>query len=282
MRKKLYAVTLAVTALAASISAAHAQDDIFPTAVISDARGALTSTNELIKLKRKRSTKKAIKDELDNSGMRVSSVRQEGLRIGAQTGLSKRYTAIVKYLEANENRLNVLYNFAPFVDGKLLLPAVAKMQDTFALDESTGEATTIRNSYTISEEARIIANVPTWRDYLVQDFGMPEDPHYSILPSNDIEAAAWEEALDEGWLAGITMADEIFSDHVAQLTKTLEERYRYQLLLNQGVVSAPVLGVDRRSISYNGRTLNVGETIYSVEQPVNYTATPNWRPVWTR
>lgn len=279
--KKLV-MAIAAAPLFMTSAAALAQTSDFPQAVITDVRGAILDTQALGDLKKLRGTKKAVKDELENLSLRVAAIRQEALRVGAQSGLAKRYEAITTYLDANDNRLNVVYNFAPFVDGKILLPAVAKNQDTFVLDSEDGTATVVRSSYTISEEAKIISNPPTWRDFLYQTFEEPEEPHSSVLPQNPKEVKVWEESVEEGWLAGITMADEVFSDRLADLTKSLEERYRYQLLLNQGVVTAPIAGVDRRSITYDGRTLNVGETVYSVEQPVNYTASPEWRPVWTR
>lgn len=272
---------LPVAIAAVGVGQAHA-DDFFPVATANDIRGASTDTKLLVELKKMRSTRKMVKDELSNDSLRFTAVRQEGLRVGAQAGLSSRYEALTKYMAANESRMNVTFNFAPFIDGKMLMPAVSKMQDTFTLDESGEQATVVRNSYTISEEARIISNPPNWRDYLWQTFEPPKESHYSILPNTPSEVAVWQEAVDEGWRAGIIMADEIFSDRLAELTKAIEDRYRYQLLLNQKVVQAPVLGVDRRTITYNGRTLNVGETIYTVEQPVNYTASPSWRPVWTK
>lgn len=279
--KKFVVAALAAQVIAAS-SGAFAQTSDFPAAVISDVRGAVLDTETMETLKRKRGPKKGVKEELENLSLRVAAVRQEALRVGAQSGLAKRYEAITTYLDANENRLNVLYNFAPFVDGKILLPAVSKNQDTFTLDAEDGTATMVRTSYTISQEAQIISSPPTWRDYLYQEFEMPEESHSSVLPVGPKEIKVWEEGIVEGWKAGITMADEVFSDRLADLTKNIEERYRYQLLLNQGVVTAPVAGVDRRSITYDGRTINVGETVYSVEQPVNYTASPEWKPVWTR
>lgn len=279
MKNFVRAVAL-IAPFAAGNSAASASD--MPVGVISDVRRAVIDERALGDLKRKRAAKKAIADEVVGTSLRTAAIRQEALRVGAQTGLSMRYQAIIGYLDQNESRLNVLFNFAPFVDGKLLMPAVSKMQDTFSVNEDSGSATIIRNSYTITEEARIISNAPTWRDYLYQVYDMPEESHYSVLPATPTEIAAWESSVEEGWKAGITMADEVFSDRLASLSKSLEDRYRYQLLLNQGVVTKPVVGVDARTITYNGRTLNVGETIYTVEQPANYTASPSWRPVWTK
>lgn len=281
MIKKSFCIAALVLPVLA-ISQPAAADDFFPMATVNDIRGAATDTKLLVELKKKRSTRKMAKDELSNDNLRFTAVRQEALRVGAQAGLSSRYSALTEYMAFNESRMNVTYNFAPFIDGKMLMPAVSKMQDTFTLDESGSQATVVRNSYTISEEARIISNPPTWRDYLWQTYEPPEESHYSILPNSTAEVEAWQEAVEEGWRAGIIMADEIYSDRLAELTKAIEDRYRYQLLLNQKVVQAPVLGVDRRTITYNGRTLNVGETIYTVEQPVNYTASPSWRPIWSR
>lgn len=252
-----------------------------PVADIQSVYVAQASSAYLNELKRMKGFgAEAMRDDTITSGLRLTAIRQEGLKVGGQGGLSVRYGEIVSYLDANESRLNVIFSFAPFVDGKLLLPAIASEQGRVKLEG--GNATVIKSSYTITDEAKIIASVPTWRDYLYQEYARPAKPHHSILPKTKAEQVAWERAVEEGWNGGLVMADEIFSDRLAALTKSVEDRYRYKTLLQQRVVAAPKVDVSTNAITYNGRSMNVGEVLYSVSTPVNYTASPTWRAVWSK
>lgn len=222
-------------------------------------------------------------EEAKGGGIRFKAIRQEGMRVGAQAGLSSRYGMIVAYLEAVESKINVTFNFAGFVrDGRLLLPSVIETPNRFIKDESKREVTVVRNSYTVQDEAKIVSNVPTWRDYLWQSYSYPEMPHVSLLPRTDAERAAWKNAVSDGWRAGVSQADEIYFDRLARLTADTEGRYLYVTLENKKMFTPAALQVVANKVTFNGRTMNVGEIIYSISSDANYTNSGSWRPVWTR
>jgi defect-in-organelle-trafficking protein DotC len=226
------------------------------------------------------------KDEIKGEGaggIRFRALRQEGLRLGAQTGLAWRYNMIMQYLDKTESKLNVIYSFARFVrDGRVLIPAVVEVKNKFQLDEQTGQATIVRSQITVEEEAKIISVVPTWRDYLWQQYTYPEKPHPSLRPRSDDEAAAWKQAVNEGWRAGISQADDIYSDRLASLTKATEGRSLYNTLESNKVFTPAALKVVANKVTFNGRTMNVGEVIYSINKKADYTTATDWKPVWTR
>ncbi|CAM5368396.1 hypothetical protein SSTU70S_05717 [Stutzerimonas stutzeri] len=216
-------------------------------------------------------------------GIRIKAIRQEALRLGAQTGLAHRYTMIMEYLDSVEPKLNVTFNFSGFVrDGRLLVPAVTEVTNQFKQDPESGEATVVRSAVTVEEEARIISVVPTWRDYLWQEYGYPEQPHASLLPRSPAEVKVWEDAVNEGWRAGVSQADLIYDDRLALLTKAVEGRHAYLMLENKKVFSPAALQITKNQITFNGRTVNVGEVIYTIDTPASYTSAQEWRPVWTR
>lgn len=218
-----------------------------------------------------------------SGGIRFKAIRQEGLRVGAQTGLAHRYGMIMEYMSAVEPKLNVVFSFNGFVkDGRLLMPAVIEVPNRFDRDEQNGEVRVIRNAYTIEEEARIISVVPTWREYLWQEYGYPEKPHASLLPRTDAESKAWQEAITEGWRAGVSQADTIYNDRLAMLTKAVEGRNLYKTLESKKMISPAALQAVSNRVTFNGRTMNVGEIIYTINAPGNYTSSDSWRPVWTR
>ncbi|MBA1280245.1 type IV secretory system conjugative DNA transfer family protein [Stutzerimonas stutzeri] len=243
----------------------------------------LESPAALVELKGLRGSEVMSEAEEGAGGIRFKAIRQEGLRVGAQTGLAHRYGMIMEYMGGVEPKLNVIFSFNGFVkDGRLLMPAVVEVPNRFVRDEQSGEVRVIRNAYTIEEEARIVSVVPTWRDYLWQEYGYPEKPHKSLLPRTDVEVKAWEEAINEGWRAGVHQADTIYSDRLAQLTKAVEGRNLYKTLESKNMISPAALQTVANRVTFNGRTMNVGEIIYTINTPGNYTASESWRPVWTR
>lgn len=243
----------------------------------------LQEPSELKQLLELRGGKEADKTEEGGSGIRYKAIQQEGMRVGAQSGLAYRYGQIMRHLDKVETKLNVVYSFARFVrEGKLLVPAVVQTPNQFVTDSEKNEARVIKDSVTIQEEARLISVVPTWRDYLYQDYAYPELPHRSVRPRTDAEIKVWNEALKAGWTAGISQADQIYDDRLAQLTMAVEGRHLYVTLEQKKVISPAALHIEANKVTFNGRTMNVGEVIYSIKQEANYTNSDSWRPVWTR
>lgn len=219
----------------------------------------------------------------EGSGIRFKAIRQEGLRVGAQGGLANRYGTIMEYMAKIESKLNVVFSFNGFIEGgRMLIPSVVQVPDQFVMDESKGSATVIRNAYTVEEEAKIVSVAPTWRDYLWQEYAYPELPHKSLLPRSEAEVEVWEDAVEKGWAAGVNQGGQIFSDRLAQLTMAVEGRHLYKTLQSKKMISPAALSVVNNSVTFNGRTMNVGETIYAIGQQTNYTAAKDWKPVWTK
>ncbi|RTU13307.1 hypothetical protein DY969_26005 [Pseudomonas aeruginosa] len=239
---------------------------------------------ELVELQSLRGQKDDVSNALEGEGgLRYKAIRQEGLRIGALAGLAQRYGMIMKYLDATESKLNVTFSFNGFVrDSRLLIPAVIETPNQFIRDPETGKVTEVRQQITIGEEARVVSVVPTWRDYLYQEYGMPERPHSSMLPRTDAEVKAWEDALSTGWKAGVSQADDIYNDRLAQLTMAVEGRHLYQTLEQKHLMSPAALKVESNQVTFNGRTMNVGEIIYTIGNDTNFTPSSSWRPVWSR
>lgn len=247
-----------------------------------DVHGQLEAPSALIELQSLRGLKKEVEVKTkDGGGLRFRAMRQEGLRLGAQAGLAERYSMIMEYVDKNETKANVIFSFAGFVnDGNLLVPAIHQAQNQFKVDGK--EARIVSNSYTIAEEARIVSSVPTWREWLVQEYEQPEQPHHSLLPRTPSEITAWEQAVQEGWRSGVVQANDIYSDRLNDLTRAVEGRYLYRVLEQKKMIQPSALRVDRNVVTYNGRTMNIGEIIYSVESNANYTSSDKWKPVWSR
>lgn len=213
--------------------------------------------------------------------LRTDALRQEGLRVGAQTGLAYRYGMIMDYLDSVEPKLNVTFNLAQFVrDGHLLIPAITEVRDQ--LTKENGELHKVKAAYTIQEEASVVSSVPTWRDYVYQRFEKPELPHEALFPRDDFETSEWKRSLNEGWNAGVYQADEMFRDRVNQLAKAVAGRHEYVTLESREMYSPADLKVVNSQVTFQGRTMNVGEQIIGISQLGNFTNSQTWAPIWTR
>ncbi|KKN85128.1 hypothetical protein LCGC14_0282970 [marine sediment metagenome] len=224
-----------------------------------------------------------VEDRDVSTGIRIRAIRQEGLRVGAQTGLAARYSMIMEYWSSVEEKLNVTFSFTGFVrEGRLLMPAIVQVDNALSYDPETGAATQVQKAYTVEEEARVVTSIPTWRDYVYQVYERPEAPHESLLPRNDEEVDEWKKALREGWTAGVFQADQIYEDRVNQLVRAVEGRHLYRTLEAKNMISPAALRVESNRVTFNGRTMNIGETIYMVGGDAQYNTAADWKPVWTR
>lgn len=213
--------------------------------------------------------------------LRTEALRQEGLRVGAQSGLAYRYGEIMDYLDAVEPKMNVAFNLAQFVrDGHLLIPAITEVRDQLTTE---GDAVhKVKAGYTVQEEARVVTTVPTWRDYVYQRFDKPDLPHEALYPRDSYESSEWKKSLLEGWNAGVYQANEMFHDRINELAKAVEGRHQYLTLESRGMFSPADLKVVSSKITFQGRTMNVGEQIIGIGQRGNFTQSQTWAPIWTR
>ena len=215
------------------------------------------------------------------SQLRTDAISQEGLRVGAQSGLAYRYGMLMDYLDAVERKMNVTYNMASFVrDGHLLIPAVIEVRNQYSKEGD--EVRVVKAGVTVQEEAQVISSVPTWRDYLYQRYEKPDLPHETLYPKNEAEVSAWKKALLNGWNAGVYQANANYSDRLNQLVRAVEGRYQYITLENRNMFTPADLKVVNSQVTFRGRTMNVGEQIIGIGQLGNFTEVKTWAPVWTR
>lgn len=213
------------------------------------------------------------------TGLRLGSIRQEALRQGTLTALHWRYDQIESRLETMAGTLDTVFNFRPFIEeGRVLSPAVAK---TESIQSQSGEGVTeAAVSFTITEEARLITVAPTYRDYLFHHFEEPDSPHPVLLPKDKKEEVIWHEGVTQGWALGIEQANEIFEDSVYRLQSSIAGRITYRSLVATGYIKPAALEVTEMGVTYNGRTMNVGESFYEIKTDAQYQPVTEWRGVW--
>ena len=80
-----------------------------------------------------------------------------------------------------------------------------------------------------------------------------------MLPRDDVERAEWKHWIKEGWVAGVTQAEETFEADLDRMTNDFIGMVRYRELLAQGMISSPYARGDNRGITGGGKEMRVGD-----------------------
>lgn len=173
------------------------------------------------------------------TGLRYQALREAALSTGARAGLAWRAEQINGISKRHERQLDLIYNFhAMMLDHHVLPPVLIEGRQN--LDQTADDILRLSDrAYTIQSQARFVTMPPTWREYLLLSYKDPDVPDTSLLPRTDSEKEVWDRYLDEGWQAGLTQADVIFTESLGRLKRDYEGMVRYRSLLAQNMVSLP-------------------------------------------
>lgn len=219
-----------------------------------------------------------LEDE-DKGKLRRAALRTEAISFATKAGLAWRYGQIEELLKEQNQNLEVIYNFsAVLMDQIVLPPVITKAENGFRLNDPESARST-KLMYRVEHKARIVTVPPHWRDFLIKNYKVPEDPAWSILPRDEVEREIWTKAVDEGWSLGVRQANSIYKASVGTLTRIFSGILTYKLLLSEGVVSKPVLAKSDIGITYDGRELNVGDTLFRITSQPGFRSNDNWTPL---
>lgn len=219
-------------------------------------------------------------EEALKKDMRMEALVEEALRVGAQGGLHWRYQQInERVLKPHAKYWDLIINFKPMIyEGRIFAPSVVRSEDVNDYGDEKHVAVNV--SYTVEEEAVLISQPPTYRDYLEKFYPKPDLPHKAILPRDKKEAAIWKANVEKGWALGVSQANEIFHDALMELRRDYVGRMTFKDMVALDMMTAPRLEITKNGVTFNGRTMNVGEVIYQINGRPNYTSIEDWRTVW--
>jgi len=212
--------------------------------------------------------------------IRLKTLKNAAYSWGVQEGLYWRYNNIVEILERESLQLHTIFDWSKFiVDGKMLMPSVVEAERIFD-QSSSSQVRTVNISYTLNEQARLVPQNPTWRDYLIRAVDKPQKPHDVIFPRTKEERAAWNHNLRRGWKTGVKQANDIFEIDLRRLQKEFEGRYRFRKLLTMGIVSLPKVSSSKYTIlkTDNGKTMNLNDVVWTITRQSDFTDKDNWQP----
>ncbi len=215
-------------------------------------------------------------------GGRQRELDSQAISSGISVGLKLRYDQIMDtLLKPNEKYLDRIFNFSRFmVDGKIYLPAVRVAQDDISFGDE--KQTLVRVSYTVSEKAILRSSAPNFRDYLYRYYAHSDDPHFVLLPKNKSEVAVWKENVKKGFLMGVEQANDLYEDNLAEMKSDYLDRQNFLNLVAKNMISQPSILVQKNGITFNGRTMNVGEVVYQINGEAGYLEESNWRSAWKK
>lgn len=214
------------------------------------------------------------------SETRTQAIKQAAFSWGVQEGLYWRYGVITKLMHDNSLLLHTAFGFDKFVyEGKLLLPTVQKAERVYnqISDKSTR---TYDVSISLDRPAKIVSQIPTWREYLIRAVDEPRAPHDAMFPRTPDELVAWNFELNRGWNEGVQQANDIHDMDVTILRKEIVGLYLFRKLMAMNYFTLPKISSSRYGniLFDNGKTINLNDTVYTITVESNFMDVEDWEP----
>ena len=258
-------LNVAVVTLLMTLSGinSYASDDISSTQ---------DELNELDKLK----TLKGIGDSsivsTDPLAIRNQAIREAAVTVGIQGGIKWRYKMIDNAIEQKATELDRIYDFKPLlIQEKIFPPIITEADNAFGLKED-GSAASSMMTFEIISDAKIVAQQPSWRDYLIHNFEASNNINPLLKPKTDDETKAWHLGVSEGWSEGVRIADSMSVDNINKLTRDYRGAIRFHILAQQGVISMPTLSIGDLGVRVNGKKLDINQRVFRITSPTTYNA----------
>ena len=215
----------------------------------------------------------------------VAAVRRGALLEAAQgygsgMGYARRGWEIGKILERRSTQLDRAFDFsrvvseAPVKAGFVVPPVVSRGFDAFDGD-AEGRTVSVAGEYlTIVAPGRLRPVQPTWRDYLLFVPAPPEEPPRSLLPRDRTEMRMFKEWFDEGWEAGVELADREISSRLDRLRRDYEGMLEYRRLVSLGMMDRMVLRKADLGVTGGGGGMRIGSRTVGIISDAEFDADP--------
>jgi len=214
----------------------------------------------------------------DPLAIRGQAIREAAVTVGIQGGIKWRYSMIDRAIERIASDLDRIYDFQPLlIQEKIFAPIITEANNPFGLKDD-GSATSSTMSFEIISDARIVAQQPSWRDYLIHNFDASNSINPLLKPKTDEETAAWHQGVSEGWSEGVKIADRMSVENINRLTRDYRGAIRFHMLAQQGVITMPTLSIGDLGVRVNGKKLDINQRIFRITAPTEYKVdTKDWK-----
>lgn len=204
-----------------------------------------------------------------------------GQTVGFRGGKAQRAWELQQELNNQSDTLNRLYEFAPLINRQGWLPPVIVVSESLA-HITDKQIRTANKVYNILVPEHFVSNPPTWRQYLLSGLTVSSDVSSEIKPQNSAEEKVWREAIQKGWQAGRKSADRILESNFNRLTRDYTGMLRYSTLVQQGMITSPVISEELQSVTGSRDKLMIGDKVRDLKQRAGFELDKKrWKPVIT-
>lgn len=216
----------------------------------------------------------------DTPDGREQAILLEAMKFGSQSALYERLTKYSSILENNKFELGRVFNFAPLLlaGGRVVPPVVDEMEDLQMIEDQYTRRT-VKKSYKIVEQARVVDTPISWRDYLYVSTSKPSMPSKFAMPikGNIREEQIWANGVAQGWEAGLKQANDIMIQNTRKLERDYVGMIRYKIMLKKNMISSPIPSNINLGVTGDDSTINIGEVIFEiVDTPKFNKAAETW------
>lgn len=214
------------------------------------------------------------------SGLRVKSLKDSAMSIGAQGGLAWASEQMNVKMNEDSKYLDSIFNFDSMVLSHGVMPPVLEEGDNSL---NLADPNTIRvadRTYKIVQQARFATTPPNWREYLFLAYSKPLLPDKTLLPKNNEEQKIWREGIRSGWQKGVEQSYNIFQQNLARLKRDYQGMILYRKLLQEKMISPPFVARTELGVTGDGSDMRVNDQVLRiVALPKLQTNSRNWQAI---
>lgn len=223
----------------------------------------------------------------DSLTTRENAVVMEAKKLGLAGGYAEYRRSVAAALDKHSTKLDAVFDFAHVLvrtdGGSLVLPPVVEEYGPQTQILDNGRAMReIDARLVIEKPARLIAQVPSWKQYLAipKHTGAPSDRRG--WPKDEMEQRLWQDALTAAWSRGRANAAQLYELRFSQLEKDYVGMLRYLEYVNRGMlkeiyVAGNELGI---LVENEGQAMRVGGRFVRISRPAQFDGdAANWEPV---
>ncbi len=212
------------------------------------------------------------------SGIRLDAMREAALVVGAQRAYTERMKGLRAKIEGESSMMDELFDFRALMmlasDGTeekyLIPPVIQEAKDAFAVEDSGQLLKVSGTVFRVVKPEKLVSAPMTWREYLFPFNDTKGNlPHKALLPKSQVERELWSEWVADGWKAGLSQADSELKARIRSLGRDFKGMVYYMVLLERGLVKAPVVAVSNERVVGGGSKMMVRNSTYRLTMPAS-------------
>jgi defect-in-organelle-trafficking protein DotC len=214
------------------------------------------------------------------SGLRIKSLSDSAMSIGAQGGLAWASDQMNIKMTDDSKYLDSIFNFNAMVLSHGVMPPVLEQGDNSLNLDDPNTIRVADRTFKIIKQARFATTPPNWREYLWLTFTKPALPDRTLLPKNKEEQKIWRDGIRMGWQKGVEQSYSIFQQNLARLKRDYQGMILYRRLLQEKMISPPFVARTELGVTGDGSDMRVNDQVLRiVALPKLQTNSKGWQAI---